>query len=120
MKTNGNENADELLRNLEEMMNTQPAFKTTKTVEVPCLIGDTVWTNFSFAGDYLRKKDAPYPLEVVFIGLNGGDGHIHVRYKNGRMWLVKFSQLSGVGALVFLTKEEALRSKEKWGAGELR
>lgn len=75
---------------------------------VPCKIGDTVYTNFHWRGDYLRKKDAPYPVKVVFIGINDcaehGGGFINVEYKTGRQWQFNFADF---GKIVFLTREEA-------------
>ncbi len=84
-----------------------------KTVEVPCKIGDIVYTDFRLAGDYLRKKKAPYPVKVIFIGINAyephGGGFINVEYSTGRQYSFNFSEF---GNSVFLTREEA---KKKGG-----
>ena len=37
----------------------------------PVKIGDTVYTNVSWQGWYLRDKDKPYKAKVVYIGING-------------------------------------------------
>lgn len=77
-------------------------------IKLPCKVGDTVYTNFSVAGDYLRAKDKPYVCKIVFIGINASDdfdgGFINIKFKNGRMWQFIFSD---IGKTVFLTHEEA-------------
>jgi hypothetical protein len=88
-----------------------------KVVDVPCEIGDTVYTYFRMVGDYLRKKKAPYPVKVLFIGINGyephGGGFINVEYPTGRQYSFNFSDF---GKSVFLTREEAeKRLKEMEG-----
>lgn len=76
--------------------------------EIPCKVGDTLYTSCRWQGDYLRKKAAPYPISVVFIGVNGdaesGGGFVNVVYPSGRMWQFNFSDF---GKTVFLTREEA-------------
>lgn len=81
-------------------------------VVLPCKVGDTVYTNHHMRGDYLRRKEAPYELRIVFIGINShedyGDGYINVKYmKTGNEAQFRFSDF---GKDVFLTKEEA-----EWG-----
>lgn len=81
---------------------------------LPCKIGDILWTNFSMSGWYLRDKDKPYQVRVVFIGLNDSDemggGFVNVLYeKNGNMMQFNFSD---IGKNIFYTKEEALMTKE--------
>lgn len=75
-----------------------------KLLKLLCAVGDTVYTNASIQGWYLRKKDAPYEAKVVYIGINGVDGYINVDFGNGHMLQFKFSD---IGKRVFLTREEA-------------
>lgn len=86
-------------------------------IKLPCKVGDTVYTNFSVVGDYLREKDKPYACKIVFIGINESDdfggGFVNAEFKNGRMWQFKFLD---IGKTVFLDKEsaeKALRECEK-------
>ena len=83
-------------------------------IRIPCKVGDTLYTNWRWQGDYMRKKNAPYPVKVVFIGLNSseemGFGLLNVTNEVGRMWQVEFSS---IGKTVFLTREEAERAAEK-------
>lgn len=77
----------------------------TKFVELPCKVGDTVYTNTSMRGWYMRKKDRPYEARVLFTGLNGSDGFINVELKKeGCELQFDFSQ---IGKDVFLTYEAA-------------
>ena len=85
--------------------------------EIPCNVGDTLYTNRRWQGDYMREKDAPYPIKVVFIGINNseemGGGLINVVNEKGRMWQFSFND---IGKTVFLTREEAeKRLKELQG-----
>lgn len=78
-------------------------------VELPCKVGDTVYTNLAMRGWYYRDKYRPYSATVVFMGLNNseemGGGLINVLYgKNGNMMQFRFSD---IGKTVFLTREEA-------------
>lgn len=68
-----------------------------------CGLGETVYANFAIRGDYLREKDKPYPCEVVFIGLSK-EPFLHIQFKNGRVFPVKFCE---VGKTVFTTREAA-------------
>ena len=74
-----------------------------RLVILPCGLGETVYANFAIRGDYLREKDKPYPCEVVFIGLSK-EPFLHIQFKNGRIFPVKFSE---VGKTVFTTREAA-------------
>lgn len=72
-------------------------------------IGQTVYTNFTMQGWYLRDAARPYRAKVVFIGLNNveneGGGFFNVSYeKLGCMMQFRFSD---IGKSVFLTKKEA-------------
>lgn len=79
-----------------------------RLVGLPCRVGDTVYTNMQFSGSYLRQKDKPYPVEIVFIGLNDdvaiGGGFFNITYSTGHMWQFNFSD---IGKTVFLTKAQA-------------
>ena len=74
-----------------------------RLVIMPCGLGETVYVNFAIRGDYLREKDKPYPCEVVFIGLSK-EPFLHIQFKNGRVFPVKFCE---VGKTVFTTREAA-------------
>ena len=74
-----------------------------RLAELPCRLGGTVYANFALRGDYLREKDKPYPCEVVFIGLSK-EPFLHIQFKNGRVFQVKFCE---VGKTVFTTREAA-------------
>ena len=72
----------------------------------PCNIGDTLYTNLSVSGWYMREKNKPYPVTVVFIGINGVENYCNVAYGEGKMWQFTERQF---GKSVFLTKEEAIK-----------
>ena len=74
-----------------------------RLAELPCRLGGTVYANFALRGDYLREKDKPYPCEVVFIGLSK-EPFLHIQFKNGRVFPVKFCE---VGKTIFTTREAA-------------
>ena len=74
-----------------------------RLVILPCGLGETVYAYFAIRGDYLREKDKPYPCEVVFIGLSK-EPFLHIQFKNGRVFPVKFCE---VGKTVFTTREAA-------------
>lgn len=82
-------------------------------VALPCKVGDTVYTNTSMSGWYMREKDKPYRAEVVFIGLNSADGFMNVVLGSGRMLQFNFSQ---IGSLVFLTRETAEKALKESGS----
>lgn len=90
-----------------------PLFKDkSRIVELPCKVGDTLYTNMSVSGWYLRDKDRPYPVKVVFVGINGVDNLYNTEYSEGKMWQFRGSD---IGKTVFLTKEaaeQALRERE--------
>lgn len=86
-------------------------------IELPCKVGDTLYTNIRWQGDYMRKGSAPYPVTVVFIGINDnvdmGGGVINIVNEKGRMWQIDFLD---IGKTVFLAREEAeKRLKELQG-----
>lgn len=74
-----------------------------RLAELPCRLGGTVYANFALRGDYLREKDKTYPCEVVFIGLSK-EPFLHIQFKNGRVFPVKFCE---VGKTIFTTREAA-------------
>jgi hypothetical protein len=81
----------------------------SRFIELPCAVGDTVYTNTAMQGWYYRDKDRPYSAKIVFIGLNNseemGGGLFNVEYeKDGNMLQFRFSD---IGKTVFLTKEKA-------------
>ena len=85
--------------------------KLKKSVELPCKIGDVVYTNITHSGDYERAKDRPYMHKVVFIGVNGKEDFFNtVNTKTGIMFTFNFKNIVKT---VFLTCEEAehLRSE---------
>lgn len=81
-----------------------------KLQNLPCAVGDSVYTNTSMQGWYFRKKDRPYKAKVVFIGINGTGNYINVDFGNGRMLSFRFSDS---GKNVFLDREEAKTALEK-------
>ncbi len=82
----------------------------SRIIELPCKVGDYLYTNSAMQGWYMRKRNAPYRVKIVFIGLNDsekmGGGFLHVLYENG--WMLEFS-FSDIGKTIFLTYEEAKR-----------
>lgn len=89
---------------LEQLKEYQHLEEQGKLPKLPCAVGDTVYTNKSIKGWYLRKGSRPYEAKVVFIGINGVDNFMNVDFGNGRMIQFKFSD---IGETVFLTKNEA-------------
>lgn len=73
-------------------------------IELPCKVGDTVYTNESMQGWYMRRKDRPYEAKIVFIGINGKDNFMNVVLKNDNMLQFPFSEIRKT---VFLTRDEA-------------
>ncbi len=95
---------------------TAVVIKALQEVELPCKIGDTVYTNRRMQGYYMQEKNAPYPYTVCFIGINEsadfGGGFVNALHKNGSMQQFNFNDF---GEIVFLNKAEAIA--EQW-AGE--
>ncbi len=89
---------------IEELCRLEELKEQGRLLELPCAVGDTVYTNISMQGWYFRKEDRPYKAKIVFIGINGVDNIINVDFENGRMLQFKFSD---IGKTVFLTQEEA-------------
>ena len=78
--------------------------------ELPCKVGDVVYTNLSMSGWYMRIADRPYKATIVYIGINGVDNYMNVVLKNDNMLSFKFSD---IGKSVFLTREEAEAALEE-------
>lgn len=71
----------------------------------PVKVGDTVYTNVSWQGWYLRDKDKPYKAKVVYIGINGSKNYVNIVYeKNDNMLTFTFDE---IGNRIFLTREAA-------------
>lgn len=81
-----------------------------RLLKLPCAVGDTVYTNLSATGWYLRKKNRPYAVKIVFIGINGANNLMNVVYENGNMTQFLFSE---IGKTVFLTREAAEKALEE-------
>lgn len=79
--------------------------KHGKLLELPCTVGDTVYTNCTMKGWYFRGKNKPYAAKIVFIGINGKENYMNIVFENEGMLQFQFSDL---GKLFFLTKEEAI------------
>ena len=77
---------------------------TDKIIELPCYVGDIVYTNHSMQGWYMHRKNRPYEAKVVSIGINGTENFFTVELGKGRMLQFRFSD---IGKRVFLTKSEA-------------
>lgn len=89
------------LKKLREYENLE---RQRKLLKLPCAVGNTVYTNYAMQGWHLKKKDRPYEVKVVFIGINGVDNCMHVAFDNGCMIQCWFSD---IGKTIFLTREEA-------------
>lgn len=81
-------------------------------LRLPCKVGNILWTNHRMQGWYFRAKDAPYRVQVAFIGLNDseemGGGLFNVCYENhGYMMQFNFSD---IGKTIFHTREEAVEA----------
>ncbi len=73
-------------------------------IELPCKVGDTVYTNVSMSGWYYRKANRPYKAKVVFIGFNGKDDFMNIAFEDDNMLTFRFSE---IGKRVFLSREAA-------------
>ena len=73
-------------------------------IELPCKVGDTVYTHVRAAGWYYREKNMPYRAKVCFIGLSGPKPFINVVFENENVLQFEFSD---IGKTVFLTREAA-------------
>lgn len=87
----------------------------SRLIELPCAVGDMVYTNQSMSGWYMQKKKRPYEAKIVFIGINGIDNFFNIEFKQGMMLQFKFSD---IGKTVFLTKEEAEAKLKERGEQE--
>ena len=75
-----------------------------RLIEIPCYVGDIMYTNYSMQGWYMHRKNRPYEAKVVFVGINGVDNFMNVELGEGKMLQFRFSD---IGKKVFLTKSEA-------------
>lgn len=75
-----------------------------RLIELPCAVGDTMYTNQSMSGWYMQKKKRPYEAKIVFIGINGIDDIFNVELGEGKMLGFRFSD---IGKTVFLNREAA-------------
>lgn len=75
-----------------------------RLIEMPCYVGDTMYTNYSMQGWYMHRKNRPYEAKVVFVGINGVDNFMNVELGEGKMLQFRFSD---IGKKVFPTKSEA-------------
>lgn len=94
---------------LNRMRELVQAENTGRLVELPCNVGDMVWTNFAMSGWYFKSNEKPYSAKVVFVGVNHADemggGFINVVYeKHNNMMQFLFSDF---GKTVFLSRAEA-------------
>lgn len=103
-KNNGHDKCMRKLAHLEDLED------QGRLIKLPCAVGDVVYTNLSSTGWYLRKKNRPYAVKIVFIGINGMDNLMNVAYENGNMTQFLFSE---IGKTVFLTREAAEAMVEK-------
>lgn len=71
----------------------------------PVKIGDTVYTNCSMQGWYLRSKDRPYKAKVVYMGINGTKNYMNIVYEKGE-YMLSFD-FDKIGKTIFLTRESA-------------
>ena len=94
--------------NFEKILNKLGSYEDAeeegRLIELPCALGDTVYTNHSMQGWYMHRKNRPYEAKVVFIGINGVDNSMNVELGEGKMLQFRFSD---IGKKVFLTKSEA-------------
>lgn len=71
----------------------------------PVKVGDTVYTNCSMQGWYLRSKDRPYKATVVYMGINSEKDYMNVVFEKGE-YMLSF-EFDKIDKTVFLTREEA-------------
>ena len=60
----------------------KPTEKSRYNYKLPCIIGDTIYTNVSKQGWYFKEKNKPYAAKIVFIGINGVDDFMNVDFGN--------------------------------------
>ncbi len=83
----------------------------SELIDLPCKVGDYVYSIFSRRYWHLSNKDSPPKAKVVFVGLTNSDymggGYFEVLYEDNETWTFYFSD---IGKLVFHTREEAERA----------
>lgn len=107
------EEHEQLATWLAELKRYKDLAEQGRLIELPCAVGDMVYTNQSMSGWYMQKKKRPYEAKIVFIGINGTDNFFNIEFKQGMMLQFKFSD---IGKTVFLTKEEAEAKLKERGA----
>ncbi len=100
----GTRDYEEYLNIVKRLAEYEDLEEQGKLLKLPCAVGDTVYTNLSMQGWRFKKKDRPYKVKIVFIGINGVNNCMHVAFDNGCMFQFWFSD---IGKTVFLTKEAA-------------
>lgn len=78
-----------------------------KCYTLPIKIGEILYTNVSMSGWYMREKNKPYRVKVVYIGINETGGHFNVVYDNDNMYQFNFTDIDDI---IFYSYNEA---KEK-------
>ena len=80
----------------------------SRIIELPCKVGDYVYSIVLRRGWYLSSKDSLPKVRVVFVGLTNpnymGGGYFEALYEDNETQTFYFSD---IGELVFLTREEA-------------
>lgn len=94
---------------LEELKQYRDLEEQGLLLRLPVVVGQTLYTNQRKTGWYFRLKDAPYRVQVGYIGISNstemGGGFFIVSYENhGYMMQFNFSD---IGKTVFLTQSEA-------------
>ena len=98
------EEHEQLAKWLTELKRYKDLEAQGRLIEMPCYVGDTMYTNHSMQGWYMYRKNRPYEAKVVFVGINGVDNFMNVELGEGKMLQFRFSD---IGKKVFLTKSEA-------------
>lgn len=98
--------------NLQKLKEYQNLEEQGKLLQLPCAVGDTVYTNVSMQGWYFNRSKRPYEAKVAFIGINGYDKFMNVDFGNGYMLQFKFWD---IGKIIFFTKEEAEAALKEGG-----
>lgn len=101
---------------VEQLAEYEDAEEAGLLVRLPCKVGDTLYTNQTVSGWYLRKVNRPFPVDVCFIGINGQDNFFNVDYRCGHMAEFKFSD---IGKTIYLTKEEAEQALKEAGGKDV-
>ena len=71
-------NKDLLKEAMEKLAHYEDLADNGKLLELPCGVGDVVYTNMRVSGWYFKEKDKPYKAEIVFVGINGTDNFVEI------------------------------------------